>query len=118
MDSSARQALEQIVRQVAYRDIDRLTVELDRQRRQLLALRAAVGLPVDPPESERREHVVEMRRAGMSTRAIALAIGVHRATVAADLRAVAAPRPDRILGLDGRVTRGPRPPANGQQPAG
>ena len=106
---AARQALEQLARRAVASDLDALQVELAAVRRELMAVRAAAGVPVTPPDLERREHVVEMRRAGMSTRAIALAIGVHRATVTADLRAADAPRPELIAGLDGRLTRGPRP---------
>ena len=122
MDAAQRMALDAVIRRAVARDLDQLAGELERVRREIRALRLAAGLPLDPPEVERRERVAAMRRRGMSVRSIALAVGVHRATVTADLRTVGVPRPPQIVGLDGRTTPGPRPsPAgsvNGWQAAG
>lgn len=53
---------------------------------------------------ERREVVAELREAGMSTRAIGTALGVHHSTVADDLTGVGNPTPDPapVTGLDGK----------------
>jgi hypothetical protein len=59
---------------------------------------------------ERREAVAELRRAGMSQRAIGTTLGVDAATVNRDLRTVAdATVPDRITGTDGREQPASRP---------
>lgn len=106
MDDAARQALEQLVRPIVSRELDSLSVELVMLRRELVALRAVSGL-LDRGEIERRQRVAELRRTGASVRAIAAATGSDRATVTADLKALDVPRPARVRGLDGRVTRGP-----------
>jgi hypothetical protein len=64
------------------------------------------GMVLSLPRAERREVVGEMRQRGMSTRAIASAIGVTDMTVRRDLDStatnVAVDQPERITGLDGR----------------
>jgi DNA-binding CsgD family transcriptional regulator len=110
MDHRAHAALEQFVRQTIAHDLDQVMGEVSRLRHELIAVRAAAGLPIDPPGAERREVVAAMRAQGLSTRSIALAVGVNRATVTADLRRKGVPRPAVILGLDGRSTRGPSAP--------
>ena len=107
-------AIDAIIRRAVASDLDSLMLEIDGLRKELMAVREAAGVPIEPPQVERRERVAAMRRSGMSTRAIALAIGVNRATVAADLRVAGVPAPQPILGLDGRLTRGPRPSPAGQ----
>jgi len=58
------------------------------------------------PAEERQEVVGSLREAGMSTRAIASATGVHHSTVATDSRGVGNPTPvptaGPITGLDGK----------------
>lgn len=59
---------------------------------------------------ERREAVAELRRAGMSTRAIGAALGVSKDTAARDLSTVSDETvPDRITGTDGREQPASRP---------
>jgi len=59
---------------------------------------------------ERREAVTELRRAGMSQRAIGSVLGVSAGTVNADLATVQDRTvPDRITGTDGREQPGSRP---------
>lgn len=59
---------------------------------------------------ERREAVAELRRAGMSTRAIGSALGISKDTAARDLATVADETvPDRITGTDGREQPASRP---------
>lgn len=58
------------------------------------------------PVEERREVVAELRAEGMSTRAIASAVGIGRGTVHRDIEATvpsgAVEQPERITGLDGK----------------
>lgn len=63
------------------------------------------------PVSERREAVVELRQAGMSTRAIAAATGVSKGTVDNDLSQLAnsGQLPDKVVGLDGKTRPATRP---------
>jgi lambda repressor-like predicted transcriptional regulator len=58
---------------------------------------------VQLPRPERRELVGRMREAGMSTRAIASAVGIHHSTVAEDISTVGNPTVDTVTGLDGRT---------------
>jgi hypothetical protein len=59
---------------------------------------ARIALPI----SERREVVAEMRSQGMSTRAIASAVGVSHMTIHTDLPAVNKFTPAAVVGLDGK----------------
>lgn len=67
---------------------------------------------------ERREAVAELRRAGMSTRAIGAVVGASKDTVARDLATVSDETvPDRITGTDGREQPASRPkPAPAETP--
>lgn len=60
------------------------------------------------PRAERREVVVSMREAGMSTRAIGAALGVGNKTVHRDLGPVSNDTPAPVTGLDGK-TYDPKP---------
>jgi hypothetical protein len=60
---------------------------------------ARIALPIE----DRREVVADLRGAGMSTRAIGSAIGVHHSTVADDLASVGNPTVEKVTGLDGRT---------------
>ena len=100
--------LDDAIRGAVGRDLDALAVELDSLRRQVSALRAAARLA--PADREvRQARAVQLRQEGLSTRAIAMALNVHRATVTRDVAGV--PAPELVFGLDGRRTRGPRPAA-------
>ncbi len=70
-------------------------------------------LQVRLPRELRAEHVRDLAAEGMSTRAIAGALGVNRETVARDLSEVAGtqpPEPRPVTGLDGKTyTPSPRP---------
>ena len=72
------------------------------------------------PRQERREAVAAMASEGMSTRAIASAVGVDHATVVRDQQAGGAdapPAPPPVTGLDGKTyTRPPRPPRPHRRP--
>lgn len=89
MDTEARSALEELSRQAVAPDLDALSVEIERLRHELLAVRQAAGVPYQPPDVVRRERVVAMREAGLSTQAISSALGVARKTVQRDLRVAA-----------------------------
>jgi hypothetical protein len=69
--------------------------------------------PMALPPDERRAVSVLLRGQGMSTRAIAPAVGVHHDTVASDLSPVGNPTPEfeavPITGLDGKTYQ-PKPP--------
>jgi DNA-binding CsgD family transcriptional regulator len=108
MDDRARLALEQLARHAVTPDLDQIANEVEMLRQELTALRAVSGL-LTPSEVDRRTRVAELRAQGMSVRAIAWSLGCNRATVSADLRRLAVPRPSLITGLDGRRTRGPSP---------
>ena len=49
--------------------------------------------------------MIQLRSDGLSLRAIALALGVRRETIAKDLRALQAPRATSSIGVDGAVRR-------------
>lgn len=70
------------------------------------------GARIALPRQQRQEVVCDLREAGMSTRAIASAVGVTQMTVVRDLGAtetnVSVDEPVTIIGLDGR-TRTARP---------
>lgn len=70
------------------------------------------GARIALPRQQRQEVVCDLRGAGMSTRAIASAVGVNHATVVRDLGSIGADAPvdtpPTITGLDGR-TRTARP---------
>lgn len=61
------------------------------------------GARIALPRQQRQEVVCDLRGAGMSTRAIASAVGVHHSTVADDLATVGNPTVDVVTGLDGRT---------------
>lgn len=103
-------AFEEAVRGVVSADLDQLVGEVDRLRREVAALEQAAGLG-SLARRERLERTAELRSSGMSLRGISALVGANRATVARDLERLGVPRPERIAGLDGRLTRGPRPPA-------
>lgn len=69
--------------------------------------------PLALPRDERQAVSVLLRGQGMSTRAIAPALGVHHDTVASDLSPVGNPTPESedvpITGLDGKTYQ-PKPP--------
>jgi hypothetical protein len=106
MDSQAREALKSFIRAEVAADLDVLAGELTRVRRELAAVKAAAGLPVEPlARRERREQTARLRQAGQSVRSIALAVGANRGTVARDLKALGVvPPAGQVVGLDGRTT--------------
>lgn len=61
------------------------------------------GARIALPREDRREVVGQMREAGMSTRAIASAVGVSVGTIVSDLNRSEVNSPDTITGLDGRT---------------
>ena len=67
------------------------------------------GTRIALPRQQRQEVVCDLRESGMSTRAIASAVGVAVGTVASDLEATVQNRtvdqPATITGLDGRTRR-------------
>lgn len=58
---------------------------------------------------QRQQEVVALRQQGMSTRAIASAVGVHHSTVADDLATVGNPTVETVTSLDGRTRPATRP---------
>lgn len=64
------------------------------------------------PRDERQEIVLDLRSAGMSTRAIGSALGVHNTTVRDDLSSAGKPadEPGTVTSLDGRERPAARPP--------
>lgn len=77
------------------------------------------GTRIALPRQQRQEVVCDLRDSGMSTRAIASAIGISNATVSRDLDStvtdVTVDRPTAVIGLDGRTrtatpTRPTEPP--------
>jgi hypothetical protein len=108
VDSRQRDVLEAFVRRALARDLDQLAAEVDELRRELHASRLAHGEPIDPRRyAARCERTVALRAEGLSTRAIAAALGSTRSRVETDLRHAGAARPETIIGLDGRRTHGP-----------
>lgn len=72
------------------------------------------------PVGDRREAVAELRGAGMSTRAIGSALGVHHSTVEGDLKSTGGNppvQPERITSLDGRERPAAMPPRPAQGPS-
>jgi hypothetical protein len=109
VDTRARHALEDAIRQAVSHDLDQLATELRALRRTVAMLERAAGLATDRLDPrERREQAAALRAQGLSAGVIARATGVHRATTMKDLREVGAPRPVRTIGLDG-YTRTHRP---------
>jgi hypothetical protein len=109
---SARDVLEELVRKTMRSDLDALIRHMEEElaavRREVVVLRRLAGLPSGPlGREERRVRAVELRSSGLSLRAIAAELGCDRSTAAADLRCAGVERPARIVGLDGRRTRGP-----------
>jgi DNA-binding CsgD family transcriptional regulator len=114
VDPRAHDALRNLVRSTIASDLDELAAELTRVRRELRTIERLVGLPSEPAGvSERRARVLALAEAGHSGRAIAHVLGIGRATVSTDLRALGAPPPPAVLGRDGRVTHPRR--ANGSR---
>lgn len=72
------------------------------------------GARIALPREQRREVVGRMREAGMSTRAIGSAVGVHHDTVAQDIKATVGfptvERPAAVISLDGRRRPAIQPP--------
>lgn len=79
------------------------------------------GVRMALPRNERREVVNELRREGMSTRAIGSALGVHGTTVVGDLKATAeksaVDEPETVTSLDGRQRPASFPPRTPPAPA-
>ena len=61
------------------------------------------GVRIALPRDERREAVAELREAGLSTRAIGAALGVHKDTVRNDLAGGESSPPAPVTGRDGKV---------------
>lgn len=61
------------------------------------------------PRPERREVVGRLRQEGMSTRAIAAAVGVSHPTIQSDLKSTGKDLPDEITSLDGRTRPATQP---------
>lgn len=61
------------------------------------------------PRPERREVVGRLRQEGMSTRAIASAVGTDHSTVVRDLQSTGADAPVEVTSLDGRTRPATRP---------
>jgi DNA-binding NarL/FixJ family response regulator len=111
VDPRAREALRDFVRTEMSRDFDSLVGEVEARRREVVQLERMVGLPGEPlPRRQRRAKVAELRSRGYSSRAIAQLLGIDRATVLKDVRALGPPA-SVVVGLDGRAVKGPRSPA-------
>lgn len=61
------------------------------------------------PRPERQEIVGRLRQEGMSTRAIAAAVGVSHPTIQSDLKSTGKDLPDEITSLDGRTRPATQP---------
>lgn len=117
MDSAARAALARLVRCEARTELapefDLLAERVRDLQRQLDALAGRTGGPVRP--HARDQEIARLHGLGFSTRLIADAVGVHRATVTTVVRRL--PQPPLVRGRDGRATRPRRKaaavPANG-----
>lgn len=70
-----------------------------------------LGGPLRLGRNDRKQAVAELRQAGMSTRGIGTALGVHHDTIAEDVKELSEIRqlPDSLTGTDGKTYSAVRP---------
>jgi hypothetical protein len=91
VDSRAQDALETLVRRVVCSNLDEMAGEIERLRREVVALERIVGLLGQTPgRRQRQARVAELRGRGYSTRAIAQLLHTDRESRLAGKEAVAA----------------------------